>query len=219
LTYAWYRNDVLIATTNTGVYIKHDVTLADAGIYYVIVSGCCGAGAVVTSNKVVITVDETIIAQKWDDVLYVDNSKNEYIAYQWYKIVDGRKTEIVGATAQYYTEKPLNGIYVVEALYNTKGDYKTSCPYTVTYTTKNIITIYPNPVEQSGTLTIHMDMDIEQISGSLIEVYDMVGKQIEARVVEGYTTKITMQMVPGAYAVRITNASGEVLKSEKVIVR
>jgi hypothetical protein len=64
-----------------------------------------------------------------------------------------------------------------------------------------------------------MDMETEAISGSLIEVYDMVGKRIESRVVEGYTTKVTMQVVPGAYVVRITSASGEALKSEKVIVQ
>jgi hypothetical protein len=65
-----------------------------------------------------------------------------------------------------------------------------------------------------------MDMTSDQVSGSIIEIYDMVGKQIRTKVVDGKTTSVTMQhIVPGSYVVRITSASGETMKSEKVIVR
>ena len=216
LSYTWYRNNQVIATTTTGVYIIPNASEVDAGNYYVVVTGCCGEP--VTSRAAI--VGGLIVGQKWDDVLYVDNSKDAYAAYQWYRILDdGRRIPIDGATSQYFSEQPLHGTYMVVVMDALGNIMFESCEFTPTVITKNTISIYPNPVAQHGTLTIVMDMDPEMISGSRIDVYDIVGKLSRTVVVDGRTTNITMQMVPGSYVVRITNVSGEILKSEKVIVR
>ena len=221
MVYDWYRNGVKIATTTTGVYIKHNAQAADAGDYHVVVFGCCdpepGKGV---SSRIARVTNASVIGQKWDDVLYVDNGDGRYHSYQWYKVVDGVPEPISGATAQYISEE-LSGTYIVELFDALGKSIGMSCPYTVqAMAATGSISIYPNPVEQDGTLTIVMDMDREKIAGSYIEIYDMVGKQIQTKVVDGQTTNVTMQrMVPGTYVVRITSASGETLKSEKVIVR
>ena len=67
------------------------------------------------------------IYSKWDDVLFVDNRKSEYVGYQWY--CDG--VAINGATQQdYYTGSPLqndgHSYYVV--LTRADGSTEVSCP-------------------------------------------------------------------------------------------
>jgi hypothetical protein len=219
LTYKWYHNGELIKGANTDTYRKlPPFAKADEGEYYVVVSGgnICGEYVSITVN---VTIQKNIIGQKWDDVLYVDNSKDSYTSYNWYRVVNGEKHLINGEHKQYFSETPLNGTYMVEGKNKTKN-ITVSCPFTPTVTTKNVISIYPNPVSQSGTLTVYMDMERDLISGSVVSIYDMIGKQVRTQVVDGQTTSITMQhIVPGTYVVRITSASGETLKSEKVIVQ
>ena len=67
------------------------------------------------------------IYSKWDDVLFVDNGRGEYVGYQWY--CDG--AAIPGATRQdYYTGSPLendgHSYYVV--LTRADGTTDVSCP-------------------------------------------------------------------------------------------
>ena len=217
LTYTWYHDGIVISETTTGVYIKEKASPDDAGEYYVVITGCC---APVASH--VATVGGLIVGQKWNDILYVDNSGGNHNnrTYQWCRVLDdGSREPIRGATSQYYSEQPLYGTYMVEVMDALGNIMFESCEFTPIVTTKNTIRIYPSPVEQHGMLMVEMDMDPEQISGSRIDVYDMVGKLSRTVVVDGRTTTITMQIVPGSYVVRITNVSGEIMKSEKVIVR
>jgi hypothetical protein len=216
LSYAWYHNNTFIEATKINYYTITNVQMEDAGEYYVVVSGDCGTA---TSRVAKVTANNSI-DQKWDDVLYVNNADGLYDSYQWYRVIDGIKYPINGETKQYYSENPLSGTYIVE-MYASGIKMAESCPFTTSIVgSPSIINIYPNPVSQDGTLTIVMDMNSEQRAGSIIEIYDMVGKQIRSKVVDGQTTSVTMQhIVPGTYVVRITSASGEVWKSEKVIVQ
>jgi hypothetical protein len=219
LIYTWYHNGQIIGTTTVGVYIIPNAQIEDVGNYYVVITnGCCG-DETLTSRTV--AVYNKTIEQKWDDVLYVNNSRGLYHSYQWYRVIDGVKHPIDGATKQYFSEQPLSGTYIVEMFNASAQLMDESCPFTAPAVgSSGNISIYPNPVSQGGTLTIEMNMDHDLISGSIIEIYDMVGKQIRTHVVDGKTTNITMHhIIPGTYVVRITSASGETMKSEKVVVR
>jgi len=214
--YTWYRNGSQIIGANANTYSKFPVTSSDEGDYYVVVTGDNICGEAITGVAHV-TVNQALIAQKWNDVLYVDDAS--YSTYQWCRVLeDGTRDAITGATAQYYSEQPLHGSYVVRLIDNAGYVIAESCEFTPTIITKNTI-IYPNPIAGGATLTIAMDMDPEQISGSRIDVYDVLGNLNRTTAVDGKPAQVTMSVIPGTYIVRITNASGETLKSEKVLVQ
>lgn len=76
-----------------------------------------------------------VVRLKFGNTLIVNNSADEYTAYQW--MADGQ--EVAGATSQYYHSNPLPyGSYVV-ALTKTDGSVVTSCPFEVGDTDSKVI--------------------------------------------------------------------------------
>lgn len=68
-----------------------------------------------------------IVRLKFGNTLIVDNSADEYTAYQW--TADG--TEIAGATKQYYHSNPLPQASYVVTLTKVDGSVVTSCPFEI----------------------------------------------------------------------------------------
>lgn len=76
-----------------------------------------------------------VVRLKFGNTLIVNNSADEYTAYQW--MADGQ--EVAGATSQYYHSNPLPyGSYVV-ALTKNDGSVVTSCPFEVGGTDSKVI--------------------------------------------------------------------------------
>jgi hypothetical protein len=154
------------------------------------------------------------ISQHWDDVLVFDNSSQKYTAFQWYK--DG--VLIPGANGQYYTEKPLKGIYSLQAKDENGKDIK-FCPMTMQgQSFSRAVKVYPNPVQSLKEFTIEADYSVQQLKGSVINIYNLSGQLVTT------VTNVSPKMVVLApstsaiYVVILTLADGQ-NKTVNLLVR
>jgi len=146
--YVWTKDGVILDSTaqhgiwndpdnfNYSVLTLPSVQLSDAGQYSVSVTdGTDASGSpcyLQLNAPKIITIHprpscDSIVYRKWEDVLFVNNSGNRYVSYQWYR----DQTAIAGATKQYYygEGQKLQGdghrYYVVATMAN--GQTVTSC--------------------------------------------------------------------------------------------
>ena len=203
LSYQWYHNNSLLAGKTNKEYILAAVSKQDNGDYYVEVRAVCGTKK---SNSLSITSSDNMLVEKWEDVILVDNSTNQYIAYQWYK----DNNLIFGANNQFYQELGgLNGCYSVE-LTHTSGQKERSCERCMDKTKKKEFSLYPNPVQQGGNIYIQTEDEIIDI-----QLYSIDGKHIKT--VKNEIGELpTGGLAQGIYVVIIQTK--ERIYTEKIIV-
>ncbi|MDD6001583.1 MAG: hypothetical protein PUC50_05230 [Bacteroidales bacterium] len=120
-----------------------------------------------------------IIETKYSDLICVNNSKNEYIGYQWFK--DNK--EIKGADKQFYIDAPmLNGSYSV-ALILKNGEKIRTCNYIVSNPTlkkslKPSVNVYPNPANSSAPVVVELS-EMDDLTDAYILIYNQLGVQID----------------------------------------
>ncbi len=120
-----------------------------------------------------------IIETKYSDLICVNNSKNEYIGYQWFKDNKGIK----GADKQFYIDAPmLNGSYSV-ALILKNGEKIRTCNYIVNNPTlkkslKPSVNVYPNPAKASAPVVVELS-EMDDLTDAYILIYNQLGVQID----------------------------------------
>ena len=115
-----------------------------------------------------------LVRQHWNDVLFFDNSSDDYVQWQWYK----NGNAIPGATNPYYSETPsLDGQYYVIATENTGATIQT-CPLTINGggTTPGGIKVFPNPASSGATVTVTCAYTAAALQGARLQIVDMQGK-------------------------------------------
>ena len=165
-SYQWYHNNNMLAGETNKRYIVPAVSRENKGSYYVEVISVCGTEK---SHNIAVNVSsDKMLVEKWDDVILVDNSTNEYTGYQWYK--DGQI--ITGATNQFYQEiGGLDGCYSVVMVLK-DGTIEHSCERCV-YKGKKTFAVYPNPT--LGELRVESgEWRVENV-----EVFDVLGRKQE----------------------------------------
>ena len=169
LVYQWYKDSVVLQGERNREYVVFPAEKENTGTYYAEVYGFCG---IAKSKYVRIDVRASkMLVEKWHDVIFVDNSTNEYAGYQWYR--DGKIID--GATEQFYQEiGGLNGCYSVELRLKVGGKMR-SCERCAYKTSKEKgISVYPNPNE--GTFTINTNIDPQEVIS--VQVVSMLGQSI-----------------------------------------
>jgi len=169
-----------------------------------------------TSDTVTVKMSPLSILMKWDDVLYIKNTDNRYIKFQWYK--NGQEIITYGNAVYYTDPEGLQGTYFVRAYYS-DTEYDESCP--VVFTTKtrsSIVSLYPNPVERYRQITIESDEAGHSFVGASIQIYDISGRKIHSSRSVSQKTMITLNAPAGNYIVHITIPGGkEIIK--KLIIK
>jgi hypothetical protein len=198
LTYQWYFNASPIMGATQAVYqTLYDSTMA--GSYYVEVIGSCGS---LVSDSVKVGTNNLLILEKWNDVLYVGNSDNLYVDYQWYK--NGYPVSIDGSS-QYYAERPyLQGTYRVR-VYLADGTWFESCDYEVDNSKALSSNIYPNPVEAGTLITVELFEELPEDAQSQVEMYDILGRMLRREQITGNRFTVETPKVAGTYYLRIYN--------------
>jgi hypothetical protein len=209
LTYQWYLNGNPIIGATSDEFTQLFDTIWE-GVYYVEVTGDCQT---IASNVVEVKRNDLTMDEKWDDVLYVNNYNSHYVRYQWYK--DGVAVTGQEGTGQYYTEKTgLVGEYFVRA-YHQDGTYVESCP--VTYNRPMAVSaysVYPNPVESASRFSVLAVEDGKPLENAYIEVYSILGQQLNRIPVKGKITQLDAPYATGSYIVKIVKSDGSsVIKS------
>jgi len=207
IVYQWYKDgNALIGAQNNNFSVL-SVSKINSGKYYVEVSSICGT---VKSNSININTEgENILVEKWDDVIFVDNSSQQFAGYQWYK---GKKI-LNGATEQFYQEiGGLNGCYSVELRLVTGGNAH-SCERCAYKTTKSEISIYPNPT--TGKLTIAPSNSPSGGEQPTIEIYDVVGQKVNYQLsIINYQLSIDIShLANGMYFLKVDGKTVKIIKN------
>ena len=149
-----------------------------------------------------------LIRQHWKDVLFFDNSSNEYVSYQWYK----NGTLINGATNQYYKENgDLDGDYYAEAI-NTSGNTIVTCPLTIIPQMEiRAIKVFPNPSASGETVNVQMNLPAAELQGAKLYLYNMIGSVLNTINVTGASMDIQVPNAQGIYPLKLQLANGDIL--------
>jgi len=143
---------------------------------------------------------ESLIGQHWSDVIFFDNSSDEYVQWQWYK----NGAPVAGDTSQYYSETPsLNGKYYVVAT-NREGQQIQSCILTIAAgaAIPGGIEVYPNPANGGGLVTVTSNYSVTALQGAVLQVVDLSGRVLQ----QVTNVQPSMQFtVPSAYGIYIVN--------------
>jgi hypothetical protein len=168
LTYQWLRNGDELNGETDAKYTVLKLTYAHNGQYRVTVTGFCGQQ---TGDAIDIHVkQDSILVEKWDDVIFVDNSSERYAGYQWYKNGEA----IQGAVNQFYQEPGgLNGCYKVSMSLK-GGGMETSCERCLDKVTKGF-SIYPNPTKN----TVFVALSKVPTTAIHYQLYDIQGKELQ----------------------------------------
>jgi hypothetical protein len=198
LTYQWYFNASPIAGATQAVYqTLYDSTME--GSYYVEVTGSCGS---LVSDSVKLSTNNLLILEKWGDVLYVDNSDDRYVDYQWYK--NDYPVSLDGSS-QYYAERPyLQGTYRVR-VYLADGTWFESCDYEVDNSKALSSKIYPNPVDAGSFITVELEEELSEDAQSQMEIYDILGRMLRREQITGNRFSVETPQTAGTYYLRIYN--------------
>ncbi|MDL2290456.1 T9SS type A sorting domain-containing protein, partial [Paludibacteraceae bacterium OttesenSCG-928-F17] len=208
LTYQWYHNGVAIPGATLPTY-KEDYDPSMLGEYYVVVSNECED---LESERVEVAANEIVVGLMWDDVLFVNNGKEQYVAYQWYK--DDVAIAKDGNNEYYADPKVLDGKYHVVCFY-ADGASVAGCPLYFEHVEKSTqVIITPNPADINGT--VHVEIEAyEQVQ--IIEVYTISGHKIGEYKIKDAETQIQAPGLPGTYIIRVKKSSGDT--NQQLIVK
>lgn len=158
---------------------------------------------------------ETIIVQKWNNALVINNKDGQYISYQWFK----NGVLIPGATKQYYGER--DGELDFEAQYfvqltTTDGKTVFTCP--MTPEKKDIsLKAYPNPVKAGQTVTVEAQLPDLVDNPLTIQVISLTGRVVKTLSTDQVENSIQMPDEAGSYLIKVSN--GNISKTFNVIVQ
>ncbi len=197
-------SDPTIATVSGSV-----LTLLKPGTTIVTASqaGDSDYDAATTLVDTVFYASASLIGQHWNDVIFFDNSSDDYVAWQWFK--NGAPVE--GDTSQYYSETPsLNGQYYVVAT-NREGQEVQSCILTIAASAPipGGIKVSPNPVNGGSQATITSNYPVSALQGAVLQVLDLSGRVLQQVTNVQPTIQVTMPSAYGIYIVNLLLATGQ----------
>ena len=149
----------------------------------------------------------SLISQHWGDVIFFDNSSDDYVQWQWYK--DG--VVVKGDTSQYYSETPsLNGQYYVVAT-NREGQEVQSCILIIKAgaAIPGGIKVSPNPVNGGSQATITCNYPVSALQGAVLQVVDLSGRVLQQVTNVQPTMQVTMPAAYGIYIVNLLLTTGQ----------
>jgi hypothetical protein len=212
--YKWYFNGIEIPGATS--YFYEDIYDATKqGTYTLDITNSCGT----ITLTFYVYPNPVKILRKWDDVLYVDNSDNLYVRYQWYK--NGNPIPKDGY-AQYYTEPggftPL-AQYSVRA-YLSDGTFHESCPIIANPDAAGIIPgfiVYPSPSQQDQQVTFLFTLPLGEDPDATIRLFDVTGKYVAEYKTTTHKTEVVISVAAGSYLVRANLKSGREFVTKIII--
>jgi parallel beta-helix repeat protein len=212
VSYQWYKDEIPLNRQTNRRYVVSELMTLQSGTYHVKVSGYCGEQL---SDSITIVVRaDSILVEKWDDVILVDNSSEQYLEYQWYK----NGIMIFGATNQFYQELGgLNGCYKVNLTLKS-GKKEMTCERCLD-NVKKLLSIYPNPAKQGISVKVLFYEENKPYQG-LMEamLYSAEGKLLQTK--QSYCGNMeinTFGLSTGIYILKITTEDG-LIHNEKIMV-
>lgn len=157
------------------------------------------------SFEFIVNISNGMLVTKFNKVVLIDNSDNNFVSYQWFK--DG--IEIAGADKQFYNDpEGLIGAYSVKV--QTKdGQTLYSCEKVLNITTSKKVTAYPNPLKDGQDCTVKMEgFDSEEFENADLQMFDVRGICIYKSTKVEKTNYINFETLSGLYIGQFTTADG-----------
>lgn len=202
----WYKDACGGTAIGTGpVLSNYDVTQTTT--FYVRAEGTCNTTA---CASITIQVGKLItqVRQHWDDVLFFDNSSNNFVSWQWYK----NGVIVPGATLQHYSENgvSLNGQYYCVATDKT-GNQLITCPINCIGGGFHGIElrVIPNPVNKGQQFKVQSSLTPAELQGATITVTNVLGTQISQAAVTSTVTTLQAPATSGMYIVSLVLRNGQ----------
>jgi MBG domain (YGX type) len=212
----------LIATASSGLPVTYSVsdpniatvsgsvlTLLKPGtaIVTAVQAGDSNYNAATAVTDTILYQSASLIGQHWSDVIFFDNSSDDYVQWQWYK----NGAPVAGDTSQYYSETPsLNGKYYVVAT-NREGQQVQSCILTIAAgaAIPGGIKVYPNPANGGGLVTVTSNYSVTALQGAVLQVVDLSGRVLQQLSNVQPSMQVTMPSAYGIYIVNLLLTSGQ----------
>ena len=203
--WVWYRDACGGTPIGTGA-VLNNITVGNTTTFYVRAEGTCNN---TTCASVTIQVAKLVthVRQHFNDVLFFDNSSNNFVRWQWYK----NDVLVPGATLQYYSENTsLNGRYYVVAT-DKNGNQFLTCPLDIAAGGFHGVElkISPNPVGQGQTYRLISSLTPAELQGAIITVRDIVGTQVTQSNTSTPITTLQAPMTSGMYIVTLLLRNGQ----------
>ena len=188
------------------------------------VDGCSGDVLVrVPADDVTMGVSSTLVDQRWDDVLVVNNNPDnnggyKFTTYQWYK--NGEMIE--GATDQIYQEVGgLGGEYSVEldGIRVSDGAHVHFITCGKYFDANSSIRVYPVPANSTQEVTVELNMTDEELNGAILDIYDVRGTHVKTLTNLTPITKVGSFGAQGTYFGRIITGTNEIKTVKFIIVK
>jgi len=153
-------------------------------------------------------LNEDVIVGKFTNLVFCDNSHNNFKAYQWYK----NGLLITNADKQYYDDDDgrAGNNYQVQIV-TSAGDTLMSCPkaFVKSQVAGVNLKIYPNPLIPGGTCTVEVEgLSINEIHGAILTIYDSHGRAIRQIREISNLSILNLPEIEGLYVCRLVTYSG-----------
>lgn len=149
----------------------------------------------------------TLVSQKWNNVLTVNNNSetnggHNFVSYKWFK-----NGELVG-TKQYYSAGKKatdlldpNAEYVVEVTTD-KGEVMESCATKPTIRRTSSFVVYPSPAATNESISVYADLVDENIQSGKLYIYSLSGTLVYQQDVNDSLTTFSLP-TSGTYALKL----------------
>jgi hypothetical protein len=102
-------------------------------------------------------------------------------------------------------------------MWDEKGNYYRSCPFTPRPNVTGIVSAYPNPMTSSQVLYVDADIDEEALEKATIEIFSSIGSYIGKVNVQQRLTPVRMPEEKGVYIIKFK--AGNIEENFKIIVK
>ena len=201
----WYKDSCGGTSFATGP-VLNNIIVGNTTTFYVRAEGTCNTTAC-ASVRVQVAKLVTHVRQHWSDVLFFDNSSNNFVKWQWYK----NGAALSGATQQYYSESGgLNGTYYVVAT-DKNGVELLTCPLVIAAGGFQSLElkISPNPVSRGQAYRLISSLTPAELQGAAITVRDIIGTQVTQSNTSTPITTLQAPMASGMYVVTLVLRNGQ----------
>lgn len=196
------------------------INIPNSNNYGIFTANVCMRNSIKAESKAysftfTINVPASLLVKKFDDVILVNNTNNDFTTYQWYK----NGGEIADATNQFYCESGgLFGKYYAKVK-TTNGIELLTCEKEVYTTLKSAsaIKVYPSPIKQNQTCSVNIDLPSEELIGAELLVYNNQGEMVYKTDKLTQENHITFANKTGMYVLQVRLQSGNRF-SQKIIV-
>ncbi|GGB00132.1 beta strand repeat-containing protein [Puia dinghuensis] len=159
----------------------------------------------------------SLIMQRWNDVIFFDNSSGDYVQWQWYK----NGNAVAGATSPYYSDTPsLNGQYYVIAT-NKDSQRVQSCILSITAgaAVPGGIKVYPNPAGAGAMVTVTSNYTSIALKGAVLSIIDLNGRVRQQITNVEPSMQVTMPGETGIYIFNLVLAGGQKTSVNVLVVQ